>query len=181
MPKVPQSENLPFWMKQNRDYGCIATNLAAILHSFDIRSQRIPNEHYANLESVDEELVLRLLYHSVCFRIIKESEILIKVFRRNGKPTVMVDTADDFPTFNDWWEAVAAHIRQGSYVLISYGVPPLGSHIVTAYEVENDKLSVYNPDPIEVATISFTKSQLDGMWHADPKRLNGDILVVGKV
>lgn len=181
MSKVPQSENLPFWMKQNRDYGCIATNLAAILHSFDIRSQRIPNEQYANVDSVDEELLLQLLYTAICFRIIKESEILPRVFRRNGRPAVKVDTADAFPTFNDWWEAVTGHIRQGSYVLISYGVPPLGSHIVTAYEVENDRLSVYNPDPIEIAPTSFTKSQLDGWWHAYPKRLNGDILVIGKV
>lgn len=180
MPRVPQSDHLPLWMKQKRTYGCIPTNLAAILHSFDVTSQRIARGGYVTVDSVDEELLLELLYVAVHFKMIERSGILPHIFQRNGRPVLKLEGPDAFSSFNEWWEAVTGHIARGSYVLISYG-GPVGAHIVTAYQVENDVLTVYNPDPSETAQTSLGKSQLDGMWNAEPKLLNGDILIVSKV
>jgi hypothetical protein len=186
MPKVLESESLPFWMKQKSPYGCIPTNLAAILHSFGVKKQeRTDGNGNTMLYTVDERLLTELYYASIGFDKVVDTRLVSGVQKREDGTQVQVDAqtlrVDDSWSFNDWWNAIIRHLSNGHYVLISYELAPRMWHIVTAYKEENGILSYYNPDPNANARTSFDRSELDAMWRAYPRKVDPTVLIVEKL
>jgi len=185
MPKVPQSDRLPFWMKQIDPNGCIPTNLAAILHSFfGPISIQLRN---GSVHALDEQMLMDAYYSTICFENVEKFDLLSKFKISEGSQTFTLSEKCGLRTqkflegcsFDEWWTAVTHRIgTQGSYVLISYKLPNGDSHIVTAYEVENEILHVYNPARMPTKE-TLGKNRLDEMWKQ--QELNHDILVVSKV
>lgn len=167
MPRVPESDNLPFGMKQKHTYGCIATNLAAILQSFGARAMLWENDDgHPMLLPVDESLLIQLYYKaSVGFDKVEGCEMLSKV----GVAEAYRHQFTKRCSFDEWWKTVTHHIGEGHYVLISYKVQN-GWHIVTAYEETNGVLSLYNPDKNANARTSLHRSELEEMWSHQPER-----------
>ena len=179
MPKVPESDHLPSQVMQKRWYTCLAANLAAILHSYGIKTKQWKDERgLPAMRDVDDILVTELYYclsnsfeRYEAFNVLPELTALMP-------PTRTINAQKDVKSsFEEWWTTVANHIRRESYVLISYKTEG-GSHIVTAYQVENDILCVYNPARMPTKE-TLGKNRLDEMWKQ--QELNHDILVVSKV
>jgi hypothetical protein len=162
---------------QMKWYTCLAANLAAILNSYGIRTKQWKDERgLAAMRNVDDALVTELYYClSNSFERYEESDVLPKLTSLIPPTRTVEAHKDRKSSFYEWWAAVTDHIKRKSYVLISYKLPNGDSHIVTAYQVESDVLSVYDPAG---GRRDWEWHQLCEMWDAQPKLLNGDILVV---
>lgn len=182
MPKVPQSDHLPFEMEQERSYTCIPTNIAAILHSAGITEATDPSD---GVQPISGEFVKELYFQvTISFDALEKSEL----FPTPSKPGKLSDfhgcrihAEGGFGSFGKWWAAVYEHISQGSYVVLSISAP--APHAVTVYEIDGDSVKVYNPD--RNGARSYLMSQLERMWltpvgqaRRGAPRLNHDILVV---
>jgi len=164
-------------MKQQLCYGCIPTNLAAVLHSGQIKEFDDPFD--GRRKDVDESTIIELYYkYTICFASLEKAGLFsILQFRKCKMET------QSARSFDEWWKMVYEHIREGSYVLLSYFIPSVGIHTVTAYEIDTDVLNVYNPAE---GKGSWTRAELERMWLAslleepdrERHRLNHDILVV---
>lgn len=121
---------------------------------------------------------------TISFEALEKSELFTTSSKAAKNPDFrgcMIHTERGFGTFQQWWSAVYGYIDRGSYVLLSMKLSTAGPHVVTAYEINDEAVKTYNPDPMSGSQTTWTKHELDGMWNTPEEqvpRLNRDILVV---
>jgi hypothetical protein len=180
--RVPQSESLPFGTKQERTYTCIPTNMAAILRLAGVKTED-PSDGIR--KDIDGEIVKEWYFKStISFEALEKSELFATPTKPAKNPDFRgctIHAEGGFSSFQQWWSAVYRHIDRGSYVLLSMTLSVVGPHVVTAYEINDRTVRVYNPDPSPDAQTTWTKQELADMWNppdGQVPRLNHDILVV---
>ena len=111
MPRVSQSEKLSFVMKQERDYTCIPTNMAAILRSAGIRTKD-PSDGIR--KDINGEIVKELYFMAtISFEALEKSELFATPSKAAKNPDFSgctIHTEGGIGSFQQWWSAVYGHI-----------------------------------------------------------------------
>ena len=167
VPRISRFGQVPVALKQeDRDLGCIPTNLAAVLQAYGVPSNVATEGNLArayqstiNFERIQAEVLQKtqgmLGYDLSPFRLVHEPGI---------------------KRFNDWWNKTTGWIDEDSPVLFSFK-PATAWHIRTAIGYESDKLETYDPWPEQpFQVVETTKQELQQKWKLG--HLAGELLAL---